>query len=228
LIAGAFSLGLVSDVEVMYSSATYRPRESNEKIEALREEAVFSQGPWTPALIPYLEGEFPAGRHRTVIASLGYYESQKARLFIRNYEPDRCIFIIPEKTPSDGPSLRALADAGPQRHRGLFEDFDAPLEDIVKCPAGDIVGVVRKLTGYAELLHDDEVFLFPLGTKPHALAFSLFALANKGPAVVPRVPARYVPMAHIPDGTAWKYTITDLSAPIGLEAAGHAALAHAP
>lgn len=208
LISSGIRVGYIRRVGALYFGASYQTFEGD--IGAIGEDDAFSRGTWRPALIPFLEGEVNPGKQRTIIASIGF-EAMKSRVFIRSYQPDHCVFI---KTPSKEVDGRAhdLGQLLNDKNNQLLADYEHDSRNNVEIMPMDSIKVIHHLYDMAKYYSDDDLILFCLGTKPHALAMGVFSLLNSTIPAIPRVPEDFIPMKNIHNGECALFLIEDLSA----------------
>jgi hypothetical protein len=100
-----------------------------------------------------------------------------------------------------------------KRNRELIARYVIPSEHVVRAPAADAIGAWKAITE-ASLEHPTEENLSYLmtGTKPHALALALRAVALGGPTLLYVIPEQHTVMRTQPNGRFWKYEVRDVTA----------------
>lgn len=202
MVALLLGEGLAKEVTCFYSEANYAPPVDNEGQRDYR----FTDGPWSSVQVPYLEGIYHPGLPRHAIVSMGT-EAASIEKFLSRYDPDSMTLVSP--VPGSDPDLDQYAKRQAKvikRNLGATNIVERSPFDAVACLESALdISVARMRT--------NDVMLFCLGPKPHALAFGICGIVNPEVPVICRTPGRYVERESKGSGTAWTYRIIDLSNP---------------
>jgi hypothetical protein len=215
LFGFSFHAGLVRRMSFFYAEGRYAPSESNLMLST---DHSFTLGDWRSLPVPYLEGELNPERKIRIIASIGF-ETFQARKFIRTYEAEQHILIVP--SPGLSPEYQERAEAEAQ---ALATNLDIGLAELRRAHAGSAIVMANDVIDLADETHRHNDVLLCLGTKPHALGMGIAALLRPQLTLVCRIPSSYAETETPATGKSWIYDVLDLSAaPIetgSLESAG--------
>lgn len=198
----AVKSGTARSITFFYAEGQYAPVGSN---IALATDHEFTHGEWTSFPVPYLEGELNPERKIRIIASVGF-ETFQARKFIRSYEAERHVLVIPSPGFTTDYQERSNAEA-----HALASNLDVSEEELIRASAG---GALATSSAVIAALDSDIRFNdvgLCLGTKPQALGIGIAAQLRPHFTLVCRVPVAYVETETPALGKSWVYVIRDLS-----------------
>lgn len=167
-------------LDYLYTEGVYSENPSGSELDEFK--SVVSMGDWAMLQVPYFEGrEFTADRDHDLFISVGL-EMHAVMEYIERNEPRNI-------------QLLGLTGGDKRVQRELLEGSQSKIDAVLRLPnaslsnfsLSDVVGVSRKLME----IKDRKTTCLAIGSKPHALAMGLAALANKKIEVTCRVPASY-------------------------------------
>lgn len=203
VLSYALSTGIASGIVIHYAEADYSAKRVSSTSDRSRN---FTDGAWRPSQVPYLEGEFVAGRARHAIVSMGE-DAPAVEKLIRRYDPESITLLRP--VPGVDPTFQQNTEHASRRIRelyGLVEVYDAnPFSAVAALD--QVHAICRARAGRDDLM----AFLF--GTKPHAVAICLAGIAHPQLQVIFRVPQRYKEDPVLSNGWSWLYSVKDTSNP---------------
>ena len=165
--------------------------------------ALLSEGEWRSRQIPYLEPRDVIASERDIIVTLGG-ELGLSLPFIEKFEPGRAGLIFIKETAPDlsTPMLQSEKSALLE----LLREPNAQRSDIGLC---DVIGVAKHAVHFTRKSNAKAVTGIAIGSKPHALALGIAALAEDKMEIVCRTPAAYKLAEIQPSGRVFLYTVED-------------------
>lgn len=204
-----FSLGVValcltqrftSNIRVLYAEGRYPA--SDHQLEY-----AFTGGRWKIAAIPYLEGICDPGKDRFYLVSVGF-EGRRTLRAVSQADPDRVSALFPD--PGGTPEYVKRTE---RNNAQLLRQFRVPPEQVIRVHSADAMEAWKTLDNAAiDIRSTENPYYLCSGTKPHALALALRALALESPAVLYNIPEEHKVHATTPSGTFWRFDIRDVSA----------------
>lgn len=191
----------VRAIDFLYAEGAYHveePKDSHATMSWSR-----SEGDWSSVQVPYLEANNFIPDARAIIVSLGA-EIGSSVPFIERYEPMRIELISVE---DDG--ARVDCDAVRDERRLLRELENLPITQVEAAPLEDVLQVTELCQAFCRGQGDMSVTGLAIGSKPHALALALAAMAEPNLEIVCRLPATYVSADVVPTGRAFIYAVED-------------------
>jgi hypothetical protein len=191
--------GVADEVVFTYAEAQY-PTEArrNDRYE------LFTAGRWETLAVPGLVGRYDPALQSHYIVAVGF-EGSKTRRVVTRADPDHLTALFPDPAVAPDYVERTMSNNSP-----MFKEWGIGSEDLVRAGAGDVVGAWRALANSSHLDAAANYFLLCAGTKPHALAMGLMALASGDPTVLYVKPAAHKEVHIRPSGTYWTYTVRDM------------------
>jgi hypothetical protein len=201
LVACCLNDSVASYVDVVYAEGLYQQSSTGVMPSPLAASAL-----WDAVGIPMLEGDwFPThGRH--FLVSAGFEGNAVARLADR-WDPDSITVMlpIPGLLPEYETRVRAANETW-MRH------VDVAPEDVWESPAADALATWKLLSESRTLdAPGRNIYCLLNGSKPHALAITLYAMARGTPAVLYVRPTRHDERNITSTGDIWRYRLRDRS-----------------
>lgn len=191
--------GIASEMVFLYAEGDY-------KIDAENVKYISQVGGWKKINIKALESVYDPAKRDFYLVSIGFEGNRTLRVTSES-EPRRVSLLFPDPPVKDG-----YVEETAKENRRLIEKYRIPETQIIRAAAGDAIEAWKKLTVLMlERPESENAFYLCCGTKPHALALGLRALAKEFGTVVYYIPDRKVPTDVGANGTFWKYTIRDIS-----------------
>jgi hypothetical protein len=199
---------LAEKVTVFYAEGTYKKNREDH-------EFAFTGGRWRTVPVPYLSGLCDPGKERFYLVSVGFEGSKTMRVVTRA-DPDRVSVLFPNPGIADE-YVKISRDA----NSALIQSYCIPKEQIIEAEAGDAIAAWKRLAEVnPDRPQDEGSYYLCCGTKSHAIALALRALALENPAVLYNLPEEHKVHETEAAGTFWKFEITDVSSlPCASEAA---------
>lgn len=199
LVALALNDGVGEVVDVFYAEALYEGSPSDRPTEEESE-----HGTWDALAVPGLEGDWYPGRARHFLVSAGFHAERAARLAER-WDPNRVSVLLPRPALTPEYEQRTFDANVPWMNR-----FDVAEEDSVEGPPTDAISTWRKLASAPILSPEREnIYCLLCGSKPHALALTVWALARQTPAALYVKPTTHREQSVQLTGTVWVYRLWD-------------------
>lgn len=201
---GLLSLGFISKVasrfSLFYAEGKYPDPGSQLEI-------AFTGGKWRALPAPGLEGKFRPEKRRFFLVSAGF-EGWKALRVLAKADPDRVSLLFP-----DPGVIERYAERTRRDNQSLIDQYIIPEEQILKAEAGDAIGAWKMLSERMPEQPDTEnCYFLCCGTKPHAVALGLRAIATKHPAVLYAQPDEHKVVPVVPSGIYWRFDVSDVTA----------------
>ena len=201
-VAIGLNEGVAEYVDVMYADGEYGDIIS-ETESSIDNDAAST---WETFAIPSLEGDWYPTRRRHFLISVGFSGDQAARITERA-DPDAVTVLMP--MPGLRPEYEVLAS---KNNEPWMQRYGVDANQIVDAPPSDAIGTWRAIAEAAAVNPlTDNVFCLLTGTKPHALALSLWAMARTTPAVLYVRPSTHQEGIVRPAGRYWRYRLWDRS-----------------
>jgi len=199
VLALCFSQRLAESVTMFYAEGLYKQNRENH-------EYAFTGGRWKTLPVPYLDGFCDPGKRRFYLVSVGF-EGLKTLRAVTRADPDRVSLLFPN--PGISPDYVEITR---KSNEELVHEYRIPKEQVVESGAGDAIGAWKALD-VASLDRPDEENSYYLccGTKPHAVALALRAIALQYPAVLYSLPEEHKVHETEPAGTFWRFDIQDVT-----------------
>jgi hypothetical protein len=141
------------------------------------------------------------------LVSVGF-EGDKTLRAVSRADPDKVSILFAK--PGVRPEYEALAA---EANRDLMREFLVPKSRILNAPASDAIATWQTIATSRVHPEDSENSLYLCcGTKPHALALALNAIALGHPAVLYNVPEEHHVHTTGPGENFWTYEIRDVTA----------------
>jgi hypothetical protein len=204
-ISGLLRIGLASQVDILYSEATY-PATGTSPHPA---DVPFSEGRWRCEPIPYLSGQFRPSKRLIHIVSVGFEGGKTVRL-LEKEEATHVTLLLPIPGVIERYDSEVL-----ERNKPVISRFGVPAQRILKAQAADPVAAWRTVVNSATAPDGSEVKYLCCGTKAHSLGLALSALSTENATVMYNVPEKHRFVETVASGTYWLYRIRDLSVPEG-------------
>jgi len=211
LIGFGFGHGAFKQLDFFYAHSDYNSKTMKGNKDTNSEDPSafyrFTDGSWSPILIPYLEGNFRATAPRSLIVAVGA-ETYATEAFLKRYQPEKLQFILPS------PSVTNMMDESLTTEvNRLIERMELKPSDVSKVAPYDMISAALKVDGILKMSNDkyDQVVAC-VGTKPHAIGSAIAAFLNPNAALVCRVPNKYLEIPGKSNGQASLFSIEDLSA----------------
>ena len=202
LMALCLKAGLSSVVSLFYGEGLYPELSSD-----TRSEIAFTGERWEGVPIPYCEGQYFSVKRRFYLVSVGF-EGWKTLRVLSKADPDRVSLLFPDPGSSEKYADRTWED-----NKGIIDHYKIPGEQIIRCAAGDAIGAWAALADRKlEQSSEENCFFLCCGTKPHALALTLYALSTSYPAVLYVLPDQHRVVDIQPARVFWRYDIEDVTA----------------
>lgn len=202
-----FSLGLCSRIDCLYSEGEYALGAELEEVTptsgSTNGRAIISEGEWTSLQIPYLEAESSIPRSRDLLVTLGG-ELGLSLPFLERYEPRRLGVVFIAESLAQTPDQLI-----PSERAALLDLLCVPNAIRQDFPIADLTGLSKYAVNFVRATEEDAVTGIAIGSKPHALALGLAALAEKRLEIVCRIPAQYKLLDVPPSGRFSLYEIVD-------------------
>lgn len=192
--------GVAYEVVFTYAEAEYPDQsQTNDRYE------LFTAGTWETLAVPGLVGTYDPALERHYVVAVGFEGSKTLRTITRA-DPDEVTVLFPD--PAVAPDY---VERTRRNNATLFEEWAIDEGKLIRAGAADVVGAWQALADSAALAANVNQFLLCAGTKPHALAMGLIALATGRPAVLYVKPASHKEAHITPSGTFWTYAIRDMT-----------------
>lgn len=199
ILACCFKERLAHRVTLFYSEGEYRSA-ANET------EPVFTRGEWKAVTVPYMDGTWSPEKQKFFLISCGFEGPQTFRVALKA-DPERISLLYPD--PGVVPAHTMKTE---DSNRELRDYYKIPDEQIVRAHAADAIETWKNLEDNPlEDPESENVHYVACGTKPHAIALVLRALAKDYPTVLYSVPDEHVVHDTYPRGTYWTYQLDDLT-----------------
>lgn len=205
VIAGLLRIGLASQVDVLYSEATYPATGTSPHPT----DVPFSEGRWRCEPIPYLNGQFQPSKPLLHVVSVGFEGGKTVRL-LEKEEATHVTLLF----PIPGVIERYDAEVW-ERNKPVIARFSVPEQRILRAQAADPVAAWRAVVSSHMALDGSQVKYLCCGTKAHSLGLALSALRTENATVMYNVPEKHRFVETVASGTYWLYRIRDLSVPEG-------------
>ncbi len=164
--------------------------------------SLVSEGEWCSRQIPYLEAVDYLADDVDLLVAMGG-ELGLSLQFIERFEPRRLGLIFIKET---APSATDMLPSERRAYEELLHEPNAEPRDIGLC---DALGVVRHAVDFVEASSARGTSAMAIGSKPHALALGIAALAKGRMEVVCRTPAAYSSIDIEASGDVMLYEIED-------------------
>jgi hypothetical protein len=189
--------GIAEKVTMFYAEGIYE-----EKVEA--SEVAFTGGHWSTVAVPSLEGTYDPEKKRFYLISVGF-EGFKTLRVVSKADPNRVSVLFPNPGV-----LKEYAQRTREDNRELC--IGIPEEQIIEAHAADVIGCWRSLEEHSSESPDTEnTYYLCCGTKPHAIAMALRAIALEYPAVLYNIPEKHSVVHIRPAGEFWRYDLQDIT-----------------
>lgn len=199
LVAMALNDGIASSVDVFYAEALYRGEtgvESEHEVES-----------WEALAVPGLEGDWYPSRPRHFLVSAGFHAERAARLAER-WDPNQVSVLLPRPALTEDYERRTT-----RANSAWMQRFNVTDEDSIDAPPTDAITTWSRLASSPMLNADSEnIYCLLCGSKPHALALTLWALARQTPAVLYVKPDHHREQSVELTGNVWIYRLRDRTA----------------
>jgi hypothetical protein len=198
--AAAFAQRIAYELTFFYAEAAYT-------VGGKKDSPVFTDGRWATVAIPFLSGLFDPGKKTFYLVSVGF-EGEKTFRAVSRADPDRVSILFAK--PGFQPSYEKLAL---RANRDLIREFVVPKRQIINAPGADAIAAWKTLDekGF-DSEKSENCFYMCCGTKTHALALALSAIASGYPAVLYNVPEEHHVHATKASGVYWTYVLRDMTA----------------
>lgn len=192
--------GVADEIVFTYAEAQYpAEQQRGDRYE------LFTSGRWETLAVPGLVGRYDPSLESHYVVSVGF-EGSKTRRVVTRADPDRLTALFPDPAVAPDYVARTMSNNAP-----MFDEWGISASDLVRAGAADAVGAWRALVDCGRLEANANYFFLCAGTKPHALAMGLLALASGEPAVLYVKPATHKEADIRPSGTYWAYTVRDMT-----------------
>ena len=192
--------GIAKLITIFYSEGEYH-------IKTDVNQNLFTAGKWDTIAIPSLKNIHDPGKRKYYLVSVGF-EGAKTMQVISKKDPERISILFPD--PGVKKEYVSIAES---ENEILFNKYKVPDKEIIRAPAGDAIMAWKKISERSpERPNDENIHYLCCGTKPHALALSLRAIARSNATVLYRKPNSYQYVDVKPIGQYWRYDIKDISA----------------
>jgi hypothetical protein len=136
------------------------------------------------------------------------FEGPKTLRAVTRADPDRVSLLF----PSPG-ILPAYVEITRRSNEELVQEYRIPKVQIVEAPAADVIGAWKALDAASlDRPEAENSYYLCCGTKPHAVALALRAIALEYPAVLYNLPEEHKVHETEPAGTFWRFDIRDVTA----------------
>jgi hypothetical protein len=159
---------------------------------------------WDATAVPRLEGDWYPDQPRHFLVSVGFESTKLARL-VERWDPDQVSILFPR--PGIRPEYEAsVSDANDP----WMTQFEIDPKDVISASPVDAIGAWSTLTAATRLnSSQDNVYCLAAGSKPHALALTLYSLAREKPAVLYMRPTLHQEKDIKSNGNYWMYRLRD-------------------
>lgn len=199
LVALALNDEVARSVDVFYAEALYRDLPSSDGAEV-------KESTWQAMAVPGLEGDWFPSRARHFLVSAGFHAERAARLAER-WDPNRVSVLLPRPALTDEYEERTS-----RANSAWMQRFNVTEDDSIDAPPTDAITTWSRLASSALLETDSEnIYCLLCGSKPHALALTLWALARQTPAVLYVRPDVHREQSATLTGKVWIYRLRDRS-----------------
>lgn len=192
--------GVASEIVFTYAEAQYP-----DQAQTIDRYELFTAGTWQTLAVPGLVGTYDPALERHFVVAVGFEGSKTLRTVTRA-DPDDVTVLFPDPAVAPG-----YVERTKENNSTLFEEWAIGEDKLIRAGAADVVGAWRGLARSAAMAADVNQYLLCAGTKPHALAMGLTALATGRPAVLYVKPASHKEALIAPSGTYWTYTVRDMT-----------------
>lgn len=203
LLGLGFRGGQFSQFDLLYAEGKYEVHDDPAAGKTTRRGLV-SEGEWSSVQVPYLEAKEYAPSKRDLCVSVGA-EITVALPLIERVDPDRIRLVRIAESEKRVP--KAVLGKETKSIESLLAYRGSSQIEYV---ASDVMGVAQDILAYANNI----TTCLAIGSKPHAIAFGLAALADDRIEVVCRAPRAYSFGDVLPTGKFYWYSIQDRFDPI--------------